>query len=460
VIVLAIVVASLLAALFIKKRQKVGVSGCIVVATGGCDPAHLFAGIAKKAIDSKSKFVILTSPGNQPVLLATHPDTAQEILQNQEVFVKDYDAFPHSTFFSMLETSLLFSKGADGRHQRETMTPAFHFDYLKSMIPMFVQKLSELLDRFPAGEVFDAKPLLFQCTVDILGIASFGVDFKSMTEGETHEYLSAYNTLVHAAATEFVGFIPPYIKKWLPFGSVQECNKARKAIISMTHEVMEARRSVAEKKYLADMMLAAQPPLSVEQLESNVFLFFSAGHETTASAFCWALKLLALHPDVQAKARAEVDLVLKGNHPNAENIKGLLYLEQVIKEVLRFGPVAIMPSRVATGDIQIGDVFIPNSTKVGFDAYTIHHNPEFWPNPEIFNPDRFSPDAKHHPYAYLPFSHGKRNCIGMNFSLLEQRVLLSMVLQKFVISTPDELKGVANINFQVPQTVNLVVEKR
>jgi len=224
---------------------------------------------------------------------------------------------------------------------------------------------------------------------------------------------------------------------------------------------MEARRSVAEKKYLVDMMLDAQPPLSMEQLESNIFLFFFAGHETTASAFCWALKLLALHPDVQAKARAEVDSVLKGDHPDVENMKGLLYLDQVIKEVLRFGtPVALAPTRVATRDIQIGDVLIPKSTKIGFDMYTIHHNPEFWPNPEIFNPDRFSPDAKHHPYAYLPFSHGKRNCIGMNFSLLEQRVLLSMVLQKFVISTPDELKGVANLHFHVPQTVNLVVEKR
>jgi len=284
---------------------------------------------------------------------------------------------------------------------------------------------------------------------------------KTIAHKDTHEYLSSYHTIMETATSDLIGIIPYNIKKWLPLNSVLEANKARKNLLNMISRVIEARKGVSEKIYLVDMMLTAEPPLSQQQLEGNIFLFFLAGHETTASTLCWALKLLALYPDFQDKAREEVDRVLKGTHPNANNMKDLTYLEMVIKEVLRFSsPAAFVPSRVTTKDIQVGDVFIPKNTKIGYDIYTIHHHPDFWPNPEIFDPDRFDKDMKQHPYAYLPFSQGKRNCIGMNFSLIQQRVFLAMVLQKFKISTPDNILGAANIHFHIPQTANLVLEKR
>jgi len=178
---------------------------------------------------------------------------------------------------------------------------------------------------------------------------------------------------------------------------------------------------------------------SEEQLENNLFLFFIAGHETTAAALSWALYLLARHPDVQKRVQDELDSVLKGNHVDNDSVKELWYLDMVIKEVLRWGsPIAIIVSRKAQEDIQIDKYVIPKDTPIALGIHAVHHHPEFWPNPEVFDPERFAPNkaTKQHPFAFLPFSLGRRVCIGNNFSLLEQKIFLSTLLQKFTISVP------------------------
>eukprot|EP01116_Phalansterium_solitarium_P001904 TRINITY_DN1173_c0_g1_i7.p2 TRINITY_DN1173_c0_g1~~TRINITY_DN1173_c0_g1_i7.p2 ORF type:complete len:251 (+),score=59.05 TRINITY_DN1173_c0_g1_i7:795-1547(+) len=191
---------------------------------------------------------------------------------------------------------------------------------------------------------------------------------------------------------------------------------------------------------LASMMIA-HGGLSKEEMKRNMMLFFVAGHETTAAALAWHMYLLASHCDVQDKARREVDKVLQFKNVDFQSQKQLHYLDCVIKESMRlFPPASNITSRVAAEETVIDGYRIPKGTVVGVSMYTIHHDPEFWPDPEKFDPDRFVAENSEgrDPYSYLPFSMGFKNCIGSNFSLIEQRMFLASILQSFHIEGPCE----------------------
>jgi len=188
---------------------------------------------------------------------------------------------------------------------------------------------------------------------------------------------------------------------------------------------------------------------------------FIAGHETTARALTWGLYLMAEYPEMQKKIRDEVDSVLRGNIPDAESVKPLTYLDMFIKEVMRYKPsVATLVSRITTKDAQVGQYFIPKGTSVGVSIHTIHHLKEFWPEPEKFDPLRFSPERSvgRHPFAYLPFSLGRRNCIGNTFSILEQKIFLSMVVQRFTIEKSDKCNANEFPFWQACWATNIVLK--
>jgi len=295
------------------------------------------------------------------------------------------------------------------------------------------------------------------------------VDFKTVDEGEQSEFYGAYQTITRYRRSSYRSFIHRYIREWLQLTSVLNAKKARDTLRFMPLKIAEKRRNAPEEnsgKCLLDMMLEATPPFDVKYIQTNSFLFFLAGHETTAAAICWALYLLSLHEDVQTRVREEVDIVLKGNHVNAENMNDLIYLDMFIKEVLRYGsPISQVSSRSTSEDIQIDKYIIPKNTTIGLGIHAIHHNPEFWPNPEKFDPERFDPKriSKQHPFAFLPFSLGKRICIGNNFSLMEQKVFLSMLLQRYVITSSTDsapFKLDPRTIAHAPLEVSIILTKR
>jgi len=239
-----------------------------------------------------------------------------------------------------------------------------------------------------------------------------------------------------------------FLKEFVPFlHYTMKLKAAQKKMQEMTKEILANRQNrnlkENEKIFLIDMMLKADPPLGEKELTTNTFLFFLAGHETTASALSWAFYLLARHPDTQAKIQEEVDRILGGKHVEPHQLKDLVYLDMFVKEVLRYGsPASTLVTRIAQSDTYLGKYLIPKGTPVGIAIHAIHHNPEFWPNPYDFDPERFDPNkiGKQHPFAFLPFSLGKRVCIGNNFSLMEQKIFLSMTLQKYSVAKIDHPK--------------------
>ena len=170
-----------------------------------------------------------------------------------------------------------------------------------------------------------------------------------------------------------------------------------------------------------------------KQLRDEVTTFLGAGSETTAVLLAWAWALLSTHPAVDRKFRAELAEVLGGRTPTIADLPNLKYTRMILDETLRLYPPAWAMSREVLSDDEIGGYHIPAKSQVFLVQYVTHRLPEFWENPEGFDPERFTPErsANRPRYAYFPFGGGPRLCIGNEFALMEAQLVLATVAQKY-----------------------------
>eukprot|EP01116_Phalansterium_solitarium_P017373 TRINITY_DN4261_c0_g1_i2.p2 TRINITY_DN4261_c0_g1~~TRINITY_DN4261_c0_g1_i2.p2 ORF type:complete len:198 (+),score=64.68 TRINITY_DN4261_c0_g1_i2:980-1573(+) len=157
-------------------------------------------------------------------------------------------------------------------------------------------------------------------------------------------------------------------------------------------------------------------------------------YHTSVVALSWTMFCLAQHPDVQAKVRAEVDALLpKGRSPAYDDLERLPYTTQVVKESMRLFTPGPFAARLVDEDTPLGDRVLPAGTTLFYPLSVIHTNPSLWPEPDRFDPERFSPEAvrTRHPQAYVPFGVGPRICPGERFAWLEIKLLLALIVQHF-----------------------------
>ncbi|MEU9001179.1 cytochrome P450 [Streptomyces sp. NPDC048551] len=175
------------------------------------------------------------------------------------------------------------------------------------------------------------------------------------------------------------------------------------------------------------------------ELRDQVLIFLLAGHETTATSLAFARHLLARHPEEQARAREEVSRVLGSRTPVAADLDRLPYLTQVLKEAMRLYPAAPVIGRKAVAATEVGGHLIPAGADVILAPWVTHRDPRHWPDPDRFDPARFTPEAEaaRPRYAWFPFGGGPRACIGQHFSMLESVIALAMVLRAYTFEAVD-----------------------
>jgi len=208
------------------------------------------------------------------------------------------------------------------------------------------------------------------------------------------------------------------------------------------------------------------PHLTSKELYANLFIFFLAGHDTTAAALSWGVGYLAKYPEEQQKLYDQIYSVLGDKPPTIEDLDKFPYLDQFIFEILRMHPpVGDLTTRKANSDITYNPpdggktVIIPKGSIVGIDINTIHHSPKYWEEPYKFNPSRFDPaKKKKHKFQFLPFSLGPRECIGTKFSLIEQHLFLIRLLQLFKVELPENEPFSMKTTPGVQKPVRLVVK--
>ncbi|XP_071649019.1 cytochrome P450 4C1-like [Temnothorax longispinosus] len=214
-------------------------------------------------------------------------------------------------------------------------------------------------------------------------------------------------------------------------------------------EADEAETIGIRRKRLAmlDFLIVASREGLMTDLDirEEVDTFTFSGHDTITMGICYLLALLAEHKDIQDRVRNEVDTALQKNKEKftMKLLQDLPYLDRCIKEALRLYPSMSVISRILAEDVKLQSYLVPAGTFVFLNIYGVHRDPNFWPNPEVFDPNRFLPEKilNRHPYSYLPFSAGPRNCIGQQFAMLEMKAMIAPLIHNFCLEPVDYLKN-------------------
>src|SRR6185369_8623513 len=169
-----------------------------------------------------------------------------------------------------------------------------------------------------------------------------------------------------------------------------------------------------------------------QDLRDQIITIFLAGYETTANALTWTWYLLSQNPEADAKMHEEINRVLDGRTPTVEDVPQLKYTELVLAESMRLYPPAWAMGRKAKNDFELGPYYLPRGTTMLMSQWIAHRDPDYWPEPVRFDPERFRPDAPARPkFTYFPFGAGPRQCIGESFAWMEGVLVLATIAQRW-----------------------------
>lgn len=376
--------------------------------------------------------------GPRKAVMVADPAVAKRVLLDN---AKNYPkSAQYDKLKGLLGEGLLTSSGDFWLRQRRMMQPYFHQKYITGLLPPMVAATEDLRTRWAAhaatGQPIDVAAEMMALTLRIVGLTLFSTDVA----GEAGKVGHALTSSLEAANEEFFTLVslPP----WWPTKRRREAREARAELDQVVYGIIAERRRhprpADAPRDLLDMLLAAVDEesgqgMSDRQLRDEAMTIVLAGHETTATALGWTFYLLSKHPEAGRRVREEVREVLGDRPPTWDDLGRLAYTGRVIDEAMRLYPPIYVIQRTAVEDDELGGYRVAAGTDVTISIYAIHHNQAHWENPEGFDPDRFLPErsAGRERYAFMPFSGGGRICIGNNFALMEAKVVLAMIAQKF-----------------------------
>lgn len=365
------------------------------------------------------------------IYLISHPDLIHEVLVTRaRSFHKS--PFYKSILGKFMGNGLLVSDGEFWKRQRRLTQPAFHHKRIEAYATVMVDYTLAMLNRWQENTTYDIEHEMMSLTLAIVAKTLFDADISG-AEDDVADAL----TVLQQVSTEQGGALLP-VPDWLP----TPANRKRKAAVAALDRIVmrfisERRISGQDTGDLLSMLLAATEEdgsgMTDKQVRDEAVTLFLAGHETTANALNWTWYLLAQHPAVEAALHAELDAVLSGRPPTFADLPALPYTHQIIKEAMRLYPPAWQFGRQAIEDVQIGDWHVPSGTLVFITPFVVHRDARWFPEPDAFKPERWTPEFEQAlpRYAYIPFGGGPRICIGNSFAMMEAPLLLATIAQRY-----------------------------
>ncbi|ORX97407.1 cytochrome P450 [Basidiobolus meristosporus CBS 931.73] len=367
-------------------------------------------------------------------IVTNHPSIAEVIAQESEYFTKRIE-LPFAEV-KVLGGDGLFTTSSDEevwKLAHKLLIPAFSSTAMKSYteeMGHLALKLANVFGQFKPDEPILVTDWMTRITFETIGMVGFGYDFGLLEsrDSPSHPFIEAMSFCMTEVRTRMNR--SQYWKK-LPIHSNYKFDKNIDLMRNVVEEVLNQRKktpsSNGKTSDLLGFMLEARDKSTGEKLSDSVIrdqvlTFLIAGHETTSTTLSWCLYLLARHPAVLNKVLQEVvNAGFNGEKPpTSAQVSQLKYLGQVLKEALRMYPPASSVLKYCTKDCILPFGYkIEKNTAAQISIYSMHHNPSFWPEPDVFDPDRFTPaeEAKRPQYAWMPFSSGPRGCIGMQFAI-------------------------------------------
>ena len=404
-----------------------------------------------------------------PAVLLFSPELIHEALVEKAKHINKSLALK-IMFYPMAGRGLFTSDGDLWRRQRKLMAPLFHPAAIRSYAGTMNEIITRCLDTWQDGEIIDAGREMTRLTM--------GVAAKTLFDANTLDESQDISDAIHAMFNYIngqTGSVSVVIRAMLAGTLMAKTDlspsmaKVRDNIVETLHEPVpvptperlrlfrglrllnermqriteERRRTGVQRDDLLSRLLAARDEddgsfMTDRQVRDEAMTLFVAGHETTATSTTWALYFMSRNPEVYRRWKEEV-AGLGGDEPSPDNTPKLVWTRGIFREALRFYPPVFAFDRITVEDMELGGYSLPAFTPLIFPNIAIHRNPLLWPNPEQFDPGRYTPEleAKRPRGAYMPFGLGHRVCIGAMFAELEALLLFAQIAQRFEFEPVD-----------------------
>ncbi|XP_050460259.1 cytochrome P450 9e2-like [Cataglyphis hispanica] len=398
-----------------------------------------------------------------PAVLLRDPELIKDVL------VKDFEIFhDHRSFVDFLDP--LFSKnifllrGDRWKEMRNTLSPSFTTSKMKIMFDLVLKCSREfvnyLIDHPELCVAIETKQIFRRYTTDVIATTAFGISVNSMKDSNNEFYVKGIE--VTKAFSEFLTLfkftfmrIFPRFAKMLGMTGFNLTSTAEffKRFVGETVKARNEQGIV--RPDMIQLLLQARDKndpsvhkMTLDDIVSQAFAFFLAGFDTTSTLMCFVAHELAVNRDIQDRVREEVQQhVAENNEISYESLSKMTYMDMVINETLRKYPPVIFTDRFCTKSYELPpsqpgckSVTIEPGSVMMISIYGLHRDPKYFPDPDKFDPERFSEENKNNivPYTYLPFGHGPRKCIGNRFALINTKILIAHLLQKFILKRTEK----------------------
>jgi cytochrome P450 len=377
--------------------------------------------------------VFLGGVGAQKFFLVTHPRDIEHVWKTH---ARKYVKGANFQLLRPLAGSGLFlNEGESWRSQRRLLQPAFHVPRLMAMAKTITAATETLLagwqHRLPAGQAFDLEAEMMDLAVRISVETLFG----SSVAGDADTVNRAISTAFSILHQKVLSALPfPW---WVPLPGNRRFLRAVTSLEDVVYRIIKERQASGTEGHdvlstLLSVRDEAGEAMPARMVRDEVVTMLVAGHESTGITLSWTLYLLSRYPQVASRVEEELAAVLGGRTPGFEDLPKLPYLAMVVKESLRLYPPFWLLTRTPLEDDELDGHRIPAGAILLFSPYVTHRRPDFWPNPEAFDPDRFLPEraADRPPFAYYPLGGGPRVCIGARLAEMQAMLVLATLLQR------------------------------
>ncbi|KAL8590473.1 hypothetical protein ACOMHN_011686 [Nucella lapillus] len=401
-----------------------------------------------------------------PAVLVSDPDLLRDLM------VKQFAHFPNRTPQKIMkykpwEDNLTMLVNDHWKHVRSQLSPTFSSGKLKKMMPAIgrvLQNLNKYLkEKAEAGEEVELKSMAGNFTMDAIAGAAFGIHLDSLFNPDEPFNINGRKMMENRSKTLMaIMFLFPSLTPILrrlglgffPAGPTQffvdildAAFKERRLdqtshsdFLQLLVDAETEREGSSQGPVDAEIDHSAQlttsgqwnrKGLTEDEMKANALIFFVGGFDTVSIALSFTLFHLAANPEALKKAQEEIDKKLGKNPVSYDTANDLTYVDMCLNEALRLNPPGFIIDRQCVDDVEFGGYQIKKGTSIMIPVYALHRDPEIWPEPEKYLPERHTPQAKasRHPFAFLPFGHGPRNCIAMRLAQLEIRMAVASILQ-------------------------------
>nr|XP_043613830.1 cytochrome P450 711A1-like [Erigeron canadensis] len=410
----------------------------------------------------------------------------------REAGIKKFKQITNRTIPSPIMASPIHQKGLlwirdlTWSSMRNTIVSVYQPSHLATLVPMMQSYIEAIAQNIPEGadEDINLNELTLKIASDVIGKAAFGSDFglcqpdQHQHQGYTDSFLKQhiYSTSklkmdLSSSMSMLIGLFLPilqepfrHIFENIPFTTDWQLQRTNKSLTNILEKIVDNKmqdRKRGSSDFLSLILNARESNTNLSRLFTPDYIsgltyeHFLAGSTTTSFTISTAVYLISGHPEVEQKLLEEIDAFgPRDQVPTADDLQSRFpYLDQVVKETMRFYTLSPFMLREAATDVKIGDYIIPKGTGVWMSYAALAKDPTNFPEPEKFKPERFDPNGdeeKHrHPYAYIPFGIGPRVCIGQKFALQEIKLALIHLYRRYVFRRSPNMKTPLEFEFGI-----------